>query len=112
MSNIAAPVYFSPEEIEQDRLARLTTAAEDRESESEELIADFAPGTFGCHEALHTASIVVNLVDERLCEHPAILANPAWYRLASEAHTALYNLYQARRAPYRRRGGRILKPTD
>ncbi|QIB32677.1 hypothetical protein [Ancylobacter pratisalsi] len=95
MSNFAAPVNVSPEEIEQDRIERLAAEAEDRESTPEELIADFAPGTFGCHEALHTASIVMNLVDERLCEHPAILANPDWYRLASEAHMALYNLYQA-----------------
>lgn len=95
MSSFAAPVHFSPEEIEQDRIERLAAGADDRESTPEELIADFAPGTFGCHEALHTASIVMNLVDERLCEHPAILANPDWYRLASEAHTALYNLYQA-----------------
>lgn len=95
MNGIEAPIHLSPEDIEQDRIERLAAGAEDRESTPEELIADFAPGTFGCHEALHTASIVMNLVDERLCEHPAILANPDWYRLASQAHTALYNLYQA-----------------
>lgn len=95
MKSFSAPVHFSPEEIEQDRLARLAAEAEDRESTPAELIARFVPGTFGCHEALHTASIVMNLVDERLASHPAVLANPDWYRLASEAHTALYNLYQA-----------------
>jgi len=95
MNGIEAPIHFSAEDIEQDRIERLAAGAEDRESTPEELMADFAPGTFGCHEALHTASIVMNLVDERLCEHPAILANPDWYRLASQAHTALYNLYQA-----------------
>ena len=41
------------------------------------------------------ASVFMDSVDRHLCEHPAILANPEWFRLASEAQTALYNLYQS-----------------
>jgi hypothetical protein len=55
----------------------------------------FAPGTHGCHEALHVASILTDMVGERLMEHPAISANPEWFRLAEEAQEKLYELYQA-----------------
>ena len=54
-----------------------------------------APGTFGCHEALHVSSLLMDLVATQLLEHEAVVQNSDWYRLADEAHTALFNLYQA-----------------
>lgn len=54
----------------------------------------FVPGSYGCHEALHMSSFLAEAVSEQLCEHPAIEANPDWYRLASIAATALADLYQ------------------
>jgi hypothetical protein len=39
--------------------------------------------------------VINDLVDERLCNHPAILRNAEWYRLAATAQEALWNLYQA-----------------
>jgi len=95
MSDFQPRVSFTPEETEEFRLERLKEAADDREMTPEELAKAFAPGSFGCHEAMEGASIFMDSVDRHLCEHPAILANPDWYQLASEAQTALFNLYQA-----------------
>lgn len=55
----------------------------------------FKPGSFGCHEALHMASFFAGVVDEELCEHPAIKAREEWSELAHKAATALADLYQA-----------------
>lgn len=55
----------------------------------------FAPGTFGCHEALHMASVLAGMVDDQLCEHPAIQQRPDWQTLADRAREALSDLYQA-----------------
>jgi len=56
---------------------------------------DFAPGSHGCHEALHMASFFAAAVDSNLCDHPAIAQNPAWMDLAQDAADALFKLYQA-----------------
>ncbi|WP_439597518.1 hypothetical protein [Falsiroseomonas sp.] len=55
----------------------------------------FAPGTYGCHEALHMAHVLAELVDDRLCGHPAVRLVPEWKALADQAATALQDLYQA-----------------
>ncbi len=68
------------------------TAVED-ETEAERAVR-FVPGTFGCHEALHMASVLAEMVDERLCEHPAIQLQPEWRAKADAAATALFDLYQ------------------
>lgn len=53
----------------------------------------YAPGSFGCHEALHTASIIMDMIDERLSQHPAIVGRPDWRVKADAAHQALFDLY-------------------
>ncbi|WP_140886666.1 hypothetical protein [Muricoccus nepalensis] len=55
----------------------------------------YAPGSFGCHEAFHMAFVCAELVGERLCEHPAVLARPEWKALADRAAEALHDLYVA-----------------
>lgn len=55
----------------------------------------YVPGTFGCHEALHTSALLTNLAACRLMEHGAIMQNQDWYALADKAHKALFDLYQA-----------------
>lgn len=55
----------------------------------------FDPGSFGCHEALHMASVLMEMVDERLCQHPSVIANEEWEELAERACSALSDLYQA-----------------
>lgn len=47
------------------------------------------------HEALHMASFLTSAVDEELCEHPAVKANPKWRKLAIKAVDALGDLYSA-----------------
>lgn len=54
---------------------------------------DFAPGTLGCHEALHMASFLADAVDRELRSHPAIVRNPEWRQLAETATQALADLY-------------------
>ncbi len=95
MTDFKPAVTFTAEEIEETRLDRLSAAGENFDRSIEQLVADFAPGTVGCHEAMHLASVVMDTVDRHLCDHPAVLSNPDWYRLADEAQTALFNLYQA-----------------
>lgn len=58
-------------------------------------VNDYAPGSYGCHEALHTASVVMDLVETSLIGHPAVAAKPEWKALAEKAHGALFDLYQA-----------------
>ena len=55
----------------------------------------YGPGTFGCHEAMHTASIALDMVDSNLRDHPAVQQNETWMRLANDACKALFDLYQA-----------------
>ena len=64
-------------------------------AEAADYARNYAPGTFGCHEALHMAAYLRDAVDEELCGHRAIEAVPAWRGLADKAATALYDLYQA-----------------
>lgn len=53
----------------------------------------FAPGTFGCHEALDRTSYLADAVDD-LASHPAIMLNKEWRDLACEAASLLADLYQ------------------
>ncbi len=81
----------SLEEAEQERL-RLAgeLAAESGERWAEE----YLPGTTGCHELLDRTSLVSDLLERHILEHPACVANPVWYRLAEQAADALCELYQ------------------
>lgn len=54
----------------------------------------YAPGSFGCHEALHMTSVAQAFVDEHVCNHPAIDLNPEWAAMAEKASQALFDLYQ------------------
>jgi hypothetical protein len=54
----------------------------------------FAPGTLGCHEALHATSMVLALLEQHLLDHPAIAAQADWYAGAARAHRHLVDLYQ------------------
>lgn len=73
---------------------RLELIAERGDTEVD-LQARYAPGSFGCHEALHMASVLSAAVDRELLDHGAILARPEWFALARQAFDALWTLYQA-----------------
>ncbi len=55
----------------------------------------FSPGSYGCHEALHMASYLATQVSNELCDHPSVLLNPKWHKLADKAADALAELYSA-----------------
>ncbi len=55
---------------------------------------EYAPGTFGCHELLDRTALMNNLLDDSILSHPACLANPEWYALATQAAAVLAELYQ------------------
>ncbi|MCF3638739.1 hypothetical protein LXM94_01975 [Rhizobium sp. TRM95111] len=82
-------------ELEDERLKRLAAMARERGMPVATLLSRNAPGTLGGHEATHTASIVLDLLDQHLVAHPAIVGDAQWFRLASRASEALFNLYQA-----------------
>lgn len=67
-------------------MSKSETTAED--------IKQFSPGTHGCHEALHVASMLMEMVDEYLCGHTAIRLRPQWQAKADAARDALFDLYQ------------------
>ena len=79
------------DEIEAERIERLELL--DREGPVWR--ERFAPGTCGCHEALHMASLAQAFVEANLVDHPAIQLDPHWFELASRANAALADLYQA-----------------
>ena len=82
------------EEVEEIRVERLAAAAHERDEVAESLAERFKPGSMGFHEALHTASLLLDSVDRHLADHPAVLARSELYRLAHRAQEALFNLYQ------------------
>ena len=61
----------------------------------EQLKQNFYPGTFGCHEAMHMALVLAEMVGARLCDHPTIILSTRWSELAEKAEQALHALYQA-----------------
>ena len=85
-------ISFSPEEIEGARLEALADIL--AEKDGEERLSHNEPGSFGYHEALDRSSQVLNILDNSLMEHPAIVSDSEAFRLAHEAHTAIFNLYQ------------------
>jgi hypothetical protein len=52
------------------------------------------PGSFGCHELLDRTSLIGDLVEESLLNHPACVGNPEWFAMASQAVELLRELYQ------------------
>lgn len=59
-----------------------------------ELDAQYRPGTYGCHEALHLTSVLTELVSREVVEHPAIVAREDWSARAQRVVDELGDLYQ------------------
>lgn len=79
--------HKSDAEIEEDRHQALADLENDAS-------AKFAPGSMGCHEALHMANMMADTLERQLLTHPAILLNPAWYARVWRACDELGALYQ------------------
>lgn len=93
--NIQPYASFSDEETESFRRERLEAICHDYSSTPDEIMERFRPGTHGCHEAMHAASMLMDLLDNRLAEHPAVVLVPEWHKLAATAHDAIFNLYRS-----------------
>ena len=79
------------DDVEQERQRSLA----ERDADEPGWRERYVPGTFGCHEAMHVASIFADDVGERLLDQGAVIQNPEWYALANRAFQALADLYQA-----------------
>lgn len=88
---------MSDDQYEEDRLAALKERwrAEAEGPDHRSLQARFGPGSFGCHEAVHTTLLVVELIERQLANHSAVLLDPFWYRNVREAQAILYRAYSA-----------------
>ena len=86
MNESIAPV------IERDD--RWQLIAEFEADAGDDWMAGNRPGTFGCHELLDRTALVADLLERHIREHPACVQNEEWFRLASQAATALHELYQ------------------
>lgn len=89
------PVLWTPEESEEMRLGRIKESRKNNGYSKKQFRKQYGQAnTLSDYEALHTASVVMDIVDRHLCDHPFILLNKDAYKFAEEAHTALFNLYQ------------------
>ena len=88
-------IESSDVELEDERKRLVADLARSKQTTPTALLTAYAPGSVGFHEATHTASIVLDLLDQHLLHHPAIAGNPEWFRYASHASEALFNLYQS-----------------
>lgn len=78
------PIDFTDVEIEKDRQDALRKIPKDVDP----------VGDFSMHEALDRTSVVMDILDRTLLDHHSIVNNPKFYKMAHEAHTMLFNLYQ------------------
>lgn len=68
--------------------------AKKKEKKAKPVLTGFAPGSYGCHEALHVALMLSEMIDQYLTNHPAIQINRQWRDKADDAAGALVELYQ------------------
>jgi hypothetical protein len=54
----------------------------------------YKPGSFGCHELLDRTALVADTVEQYVLTHPACVQQREWFALATQAVTALRELYQ------------------
>ena len=80
-------IAYTPEETEEARQESLAEA-------DEELLAQSARSPWAAYGAMHAAFLKTQEVEMALMDDVFILADADLYRLAHEAHTALFNLYQ------------------
>ena len=55
--------------------------------------AEFAPGSFGFHEAVNSANHVETAVYAHLLAHPSICRDPELFKLVYDINTAVNDLY-------------------
>ena len=81
----------SSEDLESERQELLQRLASDLTSYSR---TEYDPGSFGCHELLDRTSLVLDLLERHIAEHPACLQQPSWFALARAAAGSMSQLYR------------------
>lgn len=84
-------MLFTDKEIEQRRheqLAELTAG-----DELATLFERFGKDSFGAHEALDRLSVIVNLVESSVLNHPTVVLDQELYRLVRQAIELLEAAY-------------------
>jgi hypothetical protein len=82
---------MSSSEVEEERQRQVRELSAESGDDWDE---GFRPGSAGCHELLDRTTLVADMVERYVLEHPACVARPEWYRLAEQATAALRELYQ------------------
>lgn len=65
-----------------------------KEHIEEVLASKHRPDSYACHEALHMSAFFASAVESELVEHRAVMSNPEWLQLATNAVETLSALYQ------------------
>jgi hypothetical protein len=89
-------ISYTSDEIEKARLEALESMGGEDDDGVEYKGYDetkYLPGSFGYHEAFDRTYVQMEQL-EAVLDHIAIMLDPEAYRLAHEAHTNLFNLYQ------------------
>lgn len=78
-------------EVEQQRQKAIAELVSEN---GKDWMADYKPGTFGCHELLDRTMQAAGMVEASILDHPACVQNAEWYALAEQAVATLNLLYQ------------------
>ncbi|TRU58211.1 MAG: hypothetical protein EWV48_06825 [Microcystis aeruginosa Ma_QC_C_20070823_S13] len=91
MTELNSMVVVEDNAIEIERQEELKDFLQEQE---QQVLEQFKPGTFGCHELLDRTAMVSDSLERFIVSHPACVQNPEWYALARQAAEALHILYQ------------------
>jgi hypothetical protein len=67
----------------------------------------YKPGSFGCHEALHTTWMLMDMTERYLANHRTIEDNEEWSSAVSGVLDSFWNLYQLIGAEHLEASGEI-----
>jgi len=81
------------DDVEELRQKILREMHNDFSSPEETLEKYYQPGTFGCHEAMHTAGLLSETVYHQLLRHPSIALNQEWFNQANFVSSELIKLF-------------------
>jgi hypothetical protein len=87
-------ISYTDVEIEAERKETLSKILRDRNTLPADLTSQYL-NPYGYREVLHLSFVLHETINHYLLEHPCITLNPNLWKLAHNASTALFNLYQA-----------------
>lgn len=86
---------YTDEEIETYRLEELERQIKDNtEADNEDRKRRFEPKSFGHHEALHTAYVLMETFEHYVLNHPSVVGDPDMYRQCYRTFEQMFETYQ------------------